>query len=64
LFSGYISFIDQGFSLVRFSHLAMISYGIVKLEYRTQVAKPYIKARVNAKYPNCRLDISGNPVIH
>lgn len=64
MFTGYVSYIDQTFSIFRFVYLGLISFEMLKDEYRTQVTRPYRRARMLANYPDIRCNLSGVPVVH
>lgn len=64
MFTGYITFVDQSFSGVRLASLAIISYKMMKVEYRQQLNKSVRHSRCMANYPDVRLDINGSVPLH
>lgn len=64
MLTGYITWINQDFSVLRMGSLAVISYKLVKQEYRYQINRPIISKRMSENYPDIRLDTSGNHILH
>lgn len=64
MLTGYITFVDASFSGIRLGGMAILSYKLIKHEYRLLRRKSIIHNRMMVNYPDIRLSTSGNPIMH